>query len=58
MARWQKVPSEGLKDGLYRVTTSHFCAGFIVKDGRVTDAAPILRGKLAHWVTVATWIAP
>lgn len=40
-----------MKDGLYQVTTSYLCAGFVVKDGQVTISAPILRKRLAYWVT-------
>ena len=46
-----------MKDGLYRVTTSYLCAGFVVVDGQVSECAPILRKKLAYWKTVAVWIA-
>jgi len=46
-----------LKDGTYQVTTPHLCAGFVVEWGEVTDCAPILRKRLAYWVTVAEWIA-
>lgn len=47
-----------MKDGLYRVVTAYFVAGFIVEDGRVrsSDCAPILRKKLAHWKTKAVLI--
>lgn len=45
-----------MKDGLYRVETSYLCAGFVVKDGRVTQYAPILRCKLAYWKTIGRWI--
>ena len=47
-----------MRDGLYHVTTSYLCAGFVVEGGRVTVCAPILRRKLAYWQTVAKWIAP
>jgi hypothetical protein len=40
-------------DGLYRVVTPHLCAGFVVEGGRVTLCAPILRRRLAYWMTVA-----
>jgi hypothetical protein len=46
------------KDGLYRVTTSYLCAGFVVRGGRVTECAPILRKRLSYWVTVAKWVCP
>ena len=42
-----------MPDGLYRVTTSYLCAGFIVVDGQVTECAPILRKKLSYWMTIA-----
>ena len=40
-------------DGLYRVTTSYLCAGFVVENGVITRFAPILGKKLAYWMTVA-----
>jgi len=40
-------------DGLYRVTTSYLCAGFVVEHGAVTLCAPILRKRLPYWMTVA-----
>jgi hypothetical protein len=43
--------------GLYRVVTPHLCAGFVVEDGRVTRCAPILRRKLAYWLTVGERVA-
>jgi len=46
-----------MRDGLYQVTTPSLCAGFLVERGRVTLCAPILRKKLAYWMTVAQWIA-
>lgn len=42
-----------LEDGLYRVETTHLCAGFSVKDGQVVDCAPILKKKLGYWVKIA-----
>jgi hypothetical protein len=42
-----------MKDGLYQVTTNYLCAGFIVKGGKVTACAPILKNKLSYWQTVA-----
>jgi len=42
-----------LADGLYRVTTSYLCAGFVVENGVVTDCAPILRKKLTYWMSIA-----
>jgi hypothetical protein len=39
--------SERLMEGtLYRVVTRTFVAGVIVSDGRVVDAAPILRREI------------
>ncbi len=45
-----------MKDGLYQVTTSYFCAGFIMKDNKVAHIAPILRAKIEYWKTIAVWI--
>lgn len=42
-----------MQDGLYRVTTSYLCAGFVVEGGRVTACAPVLRRKLTYWRTIA-----
>lgn len=47
-----------MKDGFYRVTTRYLCAGFVIENGVVTQCAPILRKKLAYWMTVAIKIAP
>lgn len=44
-------------DGLYQVTTSYLCAGFVIEGGRVTACAPILRKKLGYWMTVAVRVA-
>jgi len=44
-------------DGLYRVTTHYLCAGFVIDGGKVTRCAPILRRKLAYWLTVAERVA-
>lgn len=45
-----------MKDGLYRVETSYFVAGFVIKNGLVLYSAPILRKKMQYWKTVAKWI--
>ncbi len=45
-----------VREGLYRVTTSHFVAGFVVKDGKVVLCAPILKRGILYWLTVAQWI--
>lgn len=42
-----------LRDGLYRVTTSYLCAGFVVECGSVTMCAPILQRRIRYWITVA-----
>lgn len=42
-----------MSDGLYRVTTSYLCAGFVVHGGEVMMCAPILRKRLRYWKTVA-----
>lgn len=45
-----------LKDRLYRVTTSYLCAGFVVKDGKITECAPILKRKISYWMKVAKYV--
>lgn len=45
-----------MSDGLYRVTTSYLCAGFVVERGRVTMCAPVLRKRLNYWKTIAVRI--
>lgn len=45
-----------MRDGLYQVITTYLCAGFIVRDGRVVECAPILRKKIEYWKTVAKWV--
>lgn len=46
-----------LADGLYQVKTGSFCAGFTIKNARVTECAPILRKRLDDWWTVAQRVA-
>ena len=43
-----------MTDGLYQVTVYNICAGFVVKEGKVIMCAPVLRKKLAHWLTIAS----
>lgn len=45
-----------MKDGLYRITTSYLCAGFVMKNNKMTVCAPILRNKINYWMTVAKWV--
>ncbi len=50
-----------LKDGLYRICNSFYCAGFVIKDGFGAECAPILRKKLncinKEWlISVSEWI--
>lgn len=47
-----------MKDGLYRVTTSYLCAGFVIRNGALAECAPILRRKFSYWRTIAVHIAP
>lgn len=42
-----------LSDGTYRVMTKYLVAGFVVKNGMVTQIAPILRNKFQYWEKVA-----
>lgn len=36
---------------LIQITMPHFCAGLIVKDGRIINAAPILKWTIGKTVT-------
>lgn len=45
-----------MKNGLYQVTTNYFCAGFVVKDNKIIQCAPILRNKINYWVTKAVFV--
>jgi len=47
-----------LRDGLWRVVTPYLCAGFVVERGQVVRSAPILRARLAYWMTRAVWVGP
>jgi hypothetical protein len=47
-----------MKDGLYIVTTDYFVAGFVIKDGKPLQVAPILKKRLQYWMTVAKFIGP
>jgi hypothetical protein len=49
--------AEVLADGLYRVAYKAICAGFVIEKGCVTLCAPILRKRLAWWMTIATRVA-
>lgn len=46
-----------MTDGLYVVTTTYLCAGFVLEGKRVTLCAPILRRRLAYWMTLAVWVS-
>lgn len=45
-----------MKDGLYQVTTSYLCAGFVIENGKVTLCAPILRKRFEYWKTIAKYL--
>lgn len=49
-------------DGLYAVVSDKWVAGFIVKDGRVVDAAPLIarqvRANLYFWARRARYLGP
>ena len=46
-----------MKDGLYQVTTSYLCAGFIIKNNEPILIAPILVKKFNYWKTIAIRIS-
>lgn len=44
------------KTELFQVTTGYFCAGIVVKNGRVVEAAPILRWSIGKPIgAVVAW---
>lgn len=45
-----------MRDGLYRVVTSYFVAGFEIHKGKVTHCAPILRKRINFWKTQAVFL--
>ncbi len=45
-----------MDDGLYQVTTSYLCAGFVIENGVVIICAPILRKKFDYFKTIAVKI--
>jgi hypothetical protein len=47
-----------MKDGLYRVVTYWFVAGFVMRRGAVVRCAPILARRLNYWIEKGEWIAP
>lgn len=42
-----------MKDGLYRVTTNYLCAGFIIKESKIIEVAPILKKRFSYYLTIA-----
>ncbi len=45
-----------MKDGLYRVVT-HFCvAGFVIRDGKLAECAPVLQRQFSRFWPHAVWI--
>lgn len=42
-----------MKDGLYQVTWRGVCAGFVIRDGRLAECAPVLRRRFAYFKTIA-----
>lgn len=44
-------------DGLYLVTTSYLCAGFLVRGGNVVICAPILRRRFDYWWSIAVRVS-
>lgn len=42
-----------LENGLYRVDTKYFVAGFEVRDGEIINCAPILKRNIQKWLKIA-----
>jgi hypothetical protein len=45
-------------DGLYRITTPEFTAGFELFDGQVVACAPILKRNIDYWKHEGEYVAP
>jgi hypothetical protein len=46
-----------VKDGLYRVCYKRIYAGFVIKDRKIIQCAPILWKKIEYWKTIVVWIS-
>jgi hypothetical protein len=46
-----------LKDGLYIVNHANVTAGFVVREGKVTVCAPVLRKNIDFFARKAKWVA-
>lgn len=44
-----------MKDGLYIVNHGSITAAFVVRDGEVTNCAPVLRKKFDFFARIAKW---
>lgn len=44
-----------MKDGLYVVNRKKVTAAFVVRDGKITLCAPILRQEIEYYKKIATW---
>lgn len=47
-----------LADGLYRVETPTFVAGFVIREGQVARCAPILARRLRYWLWQGKLVEP
>lgn len=45
-----------LKDGLYMVNSGTICGGFVVRNGKVTICAPILRKNIGYFMGIAKYV--
>ena len=46
-----------LEESLWRITAPHFCAGLVVRDGKVVRAAPILAWAVGkEWLVVKRYM--
>jgi len=51
------VATVKMRDGLYRVDSGSFCAGFVIEQGRVVAIAPCLRRIFYVVARQAQWIS-
>jgi len=45
-----------MRDGLYQVNHGNICGGFVVRRGKITVCAPVLRKQIEFFKTKATFI--
>jgi hypothetical protein len=56
LTRTKKVLPDGIQvlpDGVYQVVTPYLCAGFVIRNGKLENCAPILAKNFLFWKKLA-----